>query len=189
MEITFRDLMTIMHGMIFGAFFLMAMFGLVVILWRSRYEPQGLMLTEQGYRWNQAYLVVMVLLGWAVVLSGAYVVYPWYRAAMPTGNINLAGYPQRLLMSEPYTSGWHTLGMEWKEHVSWIAPMAMTMVAYVQIKYKGALREHREIRRNVLMFAVVALLAAGVAGGFGALIDKAAPVTGGRIIELSGFSK
>jgi len=189
MEITFRNLVTIVHGMMFGGFFLMATFGLVVMLWRSMYERQGPGLTEQGHRWETAYLVAMVLLGWGAVLSGAYIVYPWYRAALPAGVVDLSGYPQRLLLSKPGTAGWHTLGMEWKEHVSWMAPMAMTMVAYVLLKYKGAMEEHRALRKQVLVFAMVAFLAAGVAGGFGALIDKAAPVDGGRIIHLMEGAK
>jgi len=126
------------------------------------------------------------VLGWAAVLSGAYVVYPWYRAALPAGVVDLTAYPRLLLLSKPSTAGWHSLGMEWKEHVAWMAPIAMTAVAYVMVKYRGIVEEHRALRRQVLVFAAVALVAAGVAGGFGALIDKAAPVEGGRVIHLMG---
>jgi len=183
MEITFRDLMTMVHGMAFGGFFLMAVFALVVMLWRSMHEAQAPGLTAQGHRWEYAYLIGTAALGWVAVLTGAYIVYPWYRAVMPAG-ADITLYPKALLLAKPQTTGWHTLGMEWKEHIAWIAPMAMTTVAYVLMKYSGTLEEHRAMRRRVLMFAVVALVSTGVAGGFGALIDKTAPMDGGTVIQL-----
>ena len=78
----------------------------------------------------------MVALGWAAVLTGAYVIYPWYRAVPPAGLTDLALYPRYLLKSSATTAGWHDLGMEWKEYVAWMAPIAMTMVAYILTKYR-----------------------------------------------------
>jgi len=123
------------------------------------------------------------VLAWAAVLTGTYVIYPWYRAVPPAG-VALADFPQALLRSNASTVGWHTLGMEWKEHVAWMAPILMTMVAWVLMKYEDAGEEHRRLRSTAVVFALVALLAAGVAAGFGALIDKQAPVTGGPEINL-----
>ena len=74
--------------------------------------------------------------------------------------------------------------MEWKEHVAWLAPIAMTMVAYVFAKYGPALVRQKQIRSAVLGFAVVAFLATGVAGAFGAFINKYAPVRGGATIVI-----
>jgi len=65
------------------------------------------------------------------------VIYPWYRAVPPAGAA-LAGYPQRLLMSNPATSGWHDIGMEWKEHIAWLAPISLTACAYVFWRYGRA---------------------------------------------------
>ena len=75
------------------------------------------------------YLAAMVILAWLTVFSGAYLVYPWYRAVPPAGMTDLADFPRRLLLSSGKTSEWHNVGMEWKEHVAWLAPIAMTMVA------------------------------------------------------------
>jgi hypothetical protein len=186
LEITSRELMTLMHGMLFGGFFLMALFGAVALMLRSRHERAEL--SEDAIRWERRYLVGTVILGWLAVLSGAYIIYPWYRAAAPTG-ADLVGYPQRLLLSRPSTAGWHTLGMEWKEQVAWMAPMAMTMVAYVVSTYRGAWKSEPQMRRAVLGFAMAAFLAAVIAGGFGALIDKAAPVTGGKTLRLMQEAK
>ena len=74
--------------------------------------------------------------------------------------------------------------MEWKEHVSWLAPIAITMVAYVMAKHRLAMRKSLEIRRAVLVFALVALVSGGIAGLFGAMIDNHAPVKGGTTLHL-----
>jgi hypothetical protein len=189
MEITLRALVTMIHGMLFGAFFLMATFGLVVELFRSSHEEQPAKLTPRGYSLERLYLFVMVGLGWAAVLTGAYIVYPWYRAVPPAGVTDLALYPRYLLMSSATTAGWHTLGMEWKEHVAWLAPIAMTMVAYVFATYRRSMQDHPQVRKAVLVFALVAFGAAGVAGFFGAMVNKYAPLNGGPSIHLAGKSQ
>jgi hypothetical protein len=88
-------------------------------------------------------------------------------------------------MSSPTTIGWHSLGMEWKEHVAWFAPISITMAAFVFIRYGRDLANHKQLRAAVLGFAAVSFVAAGIAGFFGAMIDKVAPVQGGPTIQLS----
>lgn len=179
MEISSRALMTQIHGMLFGAFFLLAIFAVVVELCRSVYETEPRVLTNAGRSLQRYYLIATVLVGWAAVLTGAYIVYPWYRAIPPAGVASLAQYPQALLKSSPTTARWHSLGMEWKEHIAWFAPIAMTMVAYTSIKYGSSIRKHPQLRNALLVFALIAFFAAGVAGYFGAEIDDHAPVHGG----------
>ena len=183
MQITARDLITMVHGMLFGGFFLMAGFGMLVLLHRSLGSNRA-ELSQAAQRREKAYLIVMVVLGWAAVLTGAYLVYPWYRAVPPAGVTDLTAYPQRLLLADPRTAGWHSLGMEWKEHVAWMAPILMTMVAWVFVKYEGDEETHRRIRSKTVSFAVTALLAAMVAGFFGAMLSEHAPVQGGATIDL-----
>jgi uncharacterized membrane protein len=74
--------------------------------------------------------------------------------------------------------------MEWKEHVAWLAPIAMTMVAYVTWKYRRAIIKPSHMRVAVLVFTVAAFIATGVAGAFGAFLNKYAPVHGGQLIIL-----
>jgi hypothetical protein len=189
MEISWRELVTVGHGILFGGFFLLALFGAVTVLWRTTLEGEPSVLTQRGFLLEQIYLWKTVALGWAAVLTGTYVVYPWYRAAPPVGTRDLALYPKQVLLASATTAGWHNFGMEWKEHVAWLAPMAVTMVAYVWTRYRSEVREHRQIRSAVLGFAMVALLVAGIAGGFGAMINKNAPVRGGHMIRLMGEGK
>jgi hypothetical protein len=136
-------------------------------------------------RFLKVYLLAMVVLAWATVLTGAYVIYPWYRAAPPPGTTGLSMFPQRVLMSSSRTTGWHSLGMEWKEHVAWFAPISVTMVASVFIEYGRDLKDHRQLRAAVLCFALASFVAAGIAGFFGAMINKYAPIQGGHTIQLT----
>jgi putative Mn2+ efflux pump MntP len=60
------------------------------------------------------------------------------------------------------------------------------MVTYVFMKYGSSLYKQRQIRSAVLAFAIVAFVAAGIAGAFGAFLNKYAPVRGGTVITLMG---
>ena len=189
MEISLRALASELHGMLFGGFFLMAVFGVIVELFRSKYAKQPSELTARGQSLKRFYLVATAALGWIAVLLGAYIVYPWYRAVPPSGLSALAGYPQRLLLSKAGTAGWHRDGMEWKEHVGWFAPIAITMVAYVMAKQRLVMKKYPQIRTAVLVFALVALVSGGIAGFFGAMIDNHAPVKGGATIHFVSEGK
>jgi hypothetical protein len=184
MEITLRSLLTLVHGMGFGALYLLACSGAIVELYR-RYSPAAQTpVTGRDEAFLRTYLIVMAALAWLTVLTGAYIIYPWYRAAAPPGTTNLSAFPQRLLMSSPTTIAWHSIGMEWKEHVAWLAPISITMAAAVFVKYGRNLRHHPQLRSAVLCFVLVSFLAAGIAGFFGAMLDKYAPVGGGQTIHL-----
>ena len=185
MEITARGLWTLIHGMGFGALYLLACSGALIEVYRFTTSSRPVGETTREERFLKLYLVAMVVLAWAAVLSGAYVIYPWYRAALPPGAKDLALFPQRLLMSSPSTTGWHSLGMEWKEHIAWFAPISITMVAFVLFKYGRDLKNHKQLRAGVLAFVLASFVSAGVAGFFGAILDKYAPVHGGRTIQLS----
>jgi len=172
------------HGMGFGALYLMACSGALVELYLHYRKPLGPETLVENERFLTVYLTVMAVLAWLTVLSGAYIIYPWYRAAPPAGTANLAAFPQRLLLSSPSTSGWHSIGMEWKEHVAWLAPISITMAAAVFARHGRNLRNQPQLRSAVLAFVWISLLAAGIAGFFGATINKHAPVEGGATIRL-----
>jgi hypothetical protein len=185
MEITVRGLWTLIHGMGFGVLYLLAGSGALIELYRFITSPAPSESTPGQERFLRVYLCVMVVLAWAAVLTGAYVIYPWYRATPPPGTIDLLTFPQRLLMSNPNSIRWHSFGMEWKEHVAWFAPISITMVAFIFMRYGRDLKNHRQLRSAVLCFALVSFLAAGIAGFFGAMINKYAPIQGGYTIQLS----
>ncbi len=189
MQMSFRELMTALHGLVCGGLLLLAFSGALIEIYRLCTPHRSSPLSACERRFLRLYLIATAALAWGAVLSGGYVVYPWYRARPPQGVTDYAAYPQRSLLASPATSGWHNLGMEWKEHVAWFAPIAMTMVACVFIKYGSDLSRHREVRKAAFAFTVAAFIAAGIAGTFGALINKNAPVQGGAIIKLMGETK
>jgi hypothetical protein len=184
MEITVRSVVTILHGMGFGALFLLAFSGAFVELCRVGRGAQAMAPAVGSERFLRGYLVLMTVLAWLSVLTGAYIVYPWYRAAAPAGTTDLSLYPQLLLKSSAATIGWHSLGMEWKEHVAWLAPISITMVTAVFFQYGRELRQHPALRSAMLWFTAVAFFAAAVAGFWGAMINKYAPVHGGHVFHL-----
>ncbi len=184
MEITDRALWTLIHGMGFGALYLLGCSGALIELWR-RYSPQAdASPAARDETFLRLYLAAMAVLAWVAVLTGTYLIYPWYRATPPPGTANLAAFPQRLLMASPATSAWHSIGMEWKEHVAWLAPISITMAAVVFFQYGRGLRRHAPLRSAVLCFTLVSFLAAGIAGFFGAMLVKHAPVEGGPILHI-----
>ena len=184
MEITVRGLWTMIHGIGFGALYLMACSGALVEFYRRYRSPLGPEIEVEDERFLRIYLAAMAVLAWLTVLTGAYIIYPWYRAVPPPGTASLAAFPQRLLMSNPSTSAWHSIGMEWKEHVAWLVPISITMAAAVFSQYRRSLRIHPELRAAVLGFVWISLLAAGIAGFFGAMLNKTAPVAGGPTITI-----
>lgn len=187
MQITFRELITAMHGILFGCFFLLALFGAFVLLldWSdSKRCELNVTAPAPVAAWQKVYFVTLAACGWAAVFTGAYVVYPWYRAIAPPG-ADLTLYPKALLLSHSSTVGWHSLGMEWKEYIAWIAPMAATMAAFFMTRHRAAWNASCHVRNAVMGFAAAALLAAAIAGAWGAMINKAAPVRGGNTIQLT----
>jgi hypothetical protein len=184
MEITIRSLCTLIHGMGFGALYLMACSGALVELYRRYTSPLKPAIDLGDERFLRTYLIAMAVLAWLTVLTGAYIIYPWYRAVPPAGTASLAAFPQRLLLSSPATSGWHSIGMEWKEHVAWIVPISITMAAAVFARHGRNLKVQPELRSAVLSFVWISLLAAGLAGFFGAMINKNAPVEGGGTLHI-----
>ena len=98
MEITVRDLVTVLHGMGFGALFMLAFSGALAELYRMSVSIGPTQLSSRSQSLLSVYLIAMVVLAWLTVFSGAYIVYPWYRAVPPAGLTNLSEYPRRLLL-------------------------------------------------------------------------------------------
>ena len=124
----------------------------------------------------KVYLWGLAIAAWAAVITGTYVVYPWYRAVAPEGTTDLSGFPKFLLLANESTAAWHEFGMEWKEHVAFLAPIAATVVAFAASYYGPMLAKKVGERRAVMIFFIFAFVTAAIAGMFGAFITKAAAV-------------
>ena len=169
MELTSRETWTAAHGMIFGALFLLAFGGGLAGLWSL--TPAWV--TRAGLRERmirlQAGVTGMALVAWVTVVTGTYIVYPWYREATPDS-------PRSLLIADPDKADWHKFGMEWKEHVAWMSPMLATVVAFIVLYYGNQLIVDRRLRLVTMALFVLAFAAAAVPGILGAFITKAAPL-------------
>lgn len=175
MSLTNREFWTLIHGMVLGALFLLSFAGGLAGLYSLNPElvtPAGL--KERMFRLRLG-TWVMAAVAWLTVFTGSYIVYPWYRSPAPEG-ADLSLYPKFLLKASEATAGWHTFGMEWKEHIAWFAPILATVVAYLVWKYGPELARNIRLRKMVIVLFVIAFASAGIAGLFGALITKAAPV-------------
>ncbi len=178
MELTSKELWAIIHGMGLGALFLLAFGGGVAGLWSYRPEWVTAAGIQERVRRLTAGTWVMAIVAWLTVITGTYIVYPWYRAAPPQGTTGpaLQDFPRYFLLANPRLAEWHNFGMEWKEHVAWMAPMLATAVAAIVLANGVRLADRPQLRRAVMILFALAFAAAAIAGLFGALITKAAPV-------------
>jgi hypothetical protein len=169
MHLTYRETWALIHGMILGAAFLLSFGGGLAGL----YSLKPGLITDQGIVERTRRLMlgtwVMAVTAWATVVTGTWIVYPWYRDKAPTS-------PKSLLVADPATANWHNFGMEWKEHIAWMAPLLATAVAFGVTYYGRELIKHQGVRKALMVTFVAAFLIAGIAGVMGALITKAAPV-------------
>jgi hypothetical protein len=176
---------------VLGTLFLLAFAGGLAGLWCLR---PGFV-TADGIRERMWRLYVgawlMAVVAWATVITGTWIVYPWYRARLaPVGEDLYAGCAglvkpgvscsaRRATSCCPTSRApprpWHTFGMEWKEHVAWAAPILATAAAFL-ISYYGPRLVARPWLRAVVIVMFVASFAAAVVGGaFGAFLNKVAP--------------
>jgi hypothetical protein len=175
MHLTSREIWTVLHGMVFGAIYLLAFGGGMAGLYSLRPElvtPAGV---AERLRRMKIGLWIMAAVSWLAVISGTWGVYNWYRAK-PVPGVALAQYPKAFLVASQATAGWHNFGMEWKEHIAWFAPILATAAAYLVHRYGRRLVEMPEVRRMAMVLLALAFGTAGIAGVLGAFISKAAAI-------------
>lgn len=169
MHFTDREWWTLLHGMVFGALFLLAFAGALAGLWSLRPELITAVGVKERLRRMQIGVVVMAVAAWATVWTGTWIVYPWYRDPAKTS-------PKSILTADSATKDWHEFAMEWKEHVAWISPILATVVAFIVLYYGTHLIWHNRVRKTAITLLVLSFALAGIAGALGAFITKVAPV-------------
>jgi len=188
MELSNRETWGLIHGLILGSFFLLAFAGGLAGLYSYRNQwltEEGL--TERVRRLSVGFWV-MAVAAWLTVITGTWIVYPWYReklagadgAGCVGAQLPIPGKcsPKDFLVSNVSgdTESWHEFGMEWKEHIAWLAPMFATTAAFIVTYYGIKLAKQGRVRRLAIVLFVLAFGVAAVAGVLGALITKVAPV-------------
>src|SRR3990172_5778389 len=176
MELSNREAWTAIHGMVLGSVFLLGFGGGLASFWSLK--PEWITATGLKERMYRLYAgtTIMAIAAWLTVATGTFKVYVWYRAAPPAGTTDFTDYPRSALLADSDLKEWHHFGMEWKEHIAWIAPILATAVAAIVIYYGPRLAYEPRIRTIVLSLFVLAFGTAAVAGLMGAFITKAAPI-------------
>jgi len=170
MHFTYREWWTLIHGMVLGAVFLLAFAGGLAGLWSLKANlvtPEGVV---ERMRRLKVGVVAMAAAAWLTVITGTWIVYPWYREDVPES-------ARSQLLADPDRMDWHKFGMEWKEHIAWISPMLATVVAFIVLYYGTNLIRHDRVRKTAITLFVLAFAFAAVAGALGAFITKVEPVT------------
>lgn len=190
MELTAREWWAVIHGMGLGAVFLLAFAGGLAGLYSLRPQlitPEGLV---ERMRRLKIGVVAMAAAAWGTVITGTWIVYPWYREKLAiSGADEFAGCagtqlpsatcsPRDFLLSGVggNTEQWHKFAFEWKEHVAWISPILATVVAFIVLYYGTNLIRHERVRKTAITLFVMAFVFAAIAGAIGAFVTKVAPI-------------
>lgn len=174
MGLSERELWTAVHGMILWTIFLLGLAAGWAGLWNLRPECIALAGMPRRVRRLLSGLWVAAAAAWAAVVTGTYILYPWYRARPPAG-ADLANYPRAYLQAHEQVAEWHD-GMEWKQQAAWLTPILVTAVAYVAARYGLALADEPKIRRALTVLMTLAFLASGMSALIGAFINKIVPL-------------
>jgi hypothetical protein len=170
-----REFWTIIHGMVLGGLLLLAFSGVLVGLWSLRHNWVNETDLKKHVRILTWAICGLTILAWLTVISGTYLPYPWFRAS-PGGQADLSHFPQAFLLSNPRLAFWEDYGMEWKEHLAWFAPILMTTVSFIVIRYGSRIAAERRILKALVVFLIIAFAASGIAGLVGAFVTKVAAV-------------
>ena len=169
MHLTNREIWALVHGLLIGGSFLLAFTGGLVALAGLRSDY----LTAKGIRDRVVQLrigvCVMAVMAWVIVLSGIWVLLPWYREETPDS-------PRSILLSDPSTRQWHEFADVWKTHVAFMAPILATAAAALVVYYGRTLAHDRVARNLVLAVLLGAFAVASVAAVLGTLVTRAAPI-------------
>jgi len=163
-----REFWTVLHGLILGGLLLLGFSGGVECFWSFKRRILTEAEVQKRLKRLKACLSTMMLASWLAVLSGTYRIYLWYRKSTPRS-------PLSRLLSDPRKDFLHNFGMEWKEHVAWLAPLLLTTATYLTWRHGPELADRESPRSTVFWLFFLGFTAAVIAGLWGALIHEAVP--------------
>jgi hypothetical protein len=189
-DLSDRQFWTVVHGLVLGTVFLLLFGGGLAGLWSLR---PGFLTTagvQERTRRLRIGMWAMAATAWATVITGTWIVYPWYReelavqgdndfagcvgAVLPTGTCSPRDFLKSNVSGD--TESWHNFGMEFKEHIAWAAPFLATAVAFIVAYYGARLIKRPWLRAATIVMFVGAFAAAAIGGFFGAFLNKIAPI-------------
>ncbi|HEX6307996.1 MAG TPA: hypothetical protein VFZ69_07400 [Longimicrobiales bacterium] len=170
-----RSLLTMLHGIVLGGGALIAVGAALFALIAMRATPDGAA-TDAQARYVGWLLVAAAALLWLAVIAGTYVSFPPYRATPPEGLTDLSQYPRALIRSDASTAWLHSIAMESKEHMPWIAAMLATGVAFTGMRYRGRLLSDARVRGPAISLLSICFVLVAAVSMLGILINKVAPL-------------
>ena len=173
---TQQSVLTMLHGIVLGGGSLMALGAAVFCLWAMRADNAPDATVSNQSRYLTWLIVVTAVLLWVSVLSGTYIVFPWYRATPPEGLTDLSQYPRSLIQSNPGTAWLHSFAMEIKEHMPWIAAMLSTAVAFISVRFGSRVLSDRQLNRMATTLLAISFLLVSFIAILGTFINKVAPL-------------
>ena len=173
MELTSREIWTVLHGMVFGAIYLLAFAGALAELYSLSPFSDTRMGISKSLQRLRVGTWTMTAIAWLTVISGTWAVYIWYRAT-PVPGVDLSHFPKFFLLSSTHTNDWHNFGMEWKEHIVWIVPFVMTSIAFTVQRHGDQIVRNEILRKSLMALLIISFSAGGIAALLGAFINKAA---------------
>ncbi len=173
MHISWKEFWTVFHGLIFIVGYLLIFISRFV---GSLWSLKPTLFPGMGLFGHMKWLsIILAVTLWITVITGTYIVYPWYRVK-PSNAENLENFPKWFLLSKAEKAGWHIFGMEWKEHVGWFAPILATAIAYIVLKYRERLAKLTLLRKAVLILNLLTFFSILIGGVLGILINAMAPI-------------
>ena len=169
MDLTYREIWALIHGLLIGGPLLLAFAGALVALAGLHSDY----VTAEGIHNRVKQLRIgtcaMAAMAWTIVLIGTWVLLPWYSEDTPDS-------PRSLLRADPGTRQWHDFADVWKTHVAFMAPILETAAAVLVVYYGPGLARNRTVRNIVLALLLAAFAVASLAALLGSLVTRAAPL-------------
>jgi hypothetical protein len=169
MDLTYREIWTLIHGLLIGGPLLLAFAGALTALagLRSDYvTAEGI---HNRVKQLQIGTCAMAAMAWTIVLIGIWVLLPWYSEDTPDS-------PRSHLLADPSTRQWHDFADVWKTHVAFMAPILATAAAVLVVYYGPGLARDRTVRNIVLALLLAAFAVVSLAALLGSLVTRAAPL-------------
>lgn len=175
MLFTSRSIWTMVHGIGLGGGALLGLAAAVFFLYavRPSQPSDGSKTGSRAFAYVTVFTAAML---WLTVLVGTYIVFPPYRATPPAGLSDLGQFPRSFVLASPGTAWLHSLAMETKEHLPWIASMLVTAVAFVSMRYRTDVLHDASLRKIALTLLAISFALVVLVSLLGVFVNKVAPL-------------
>jgi hypothetical protein len=170
-----RSIWTMVHGIGLGGAALLGLAAALFYLYAVRPESSSSH-TEPGSRAFTLLAVFTTVVLWLTVIVGTYIIFPPYRVTPPPGSADLSQFPRAFVLANADTAWLHAFAMEIKEHMPWIAAMLSSAVAFIAVRYPGAVLWNSSLRKMSLALLATSFAIVAFVSLLGVFVNKVAPL-------------